>query len=116
MTLDVKHGGITPITNIARVDALRQGVMENRTIRRIRGVVATGRMAEETGGALEEAFRLLWQIRLEHQAKQVRAGTPPDDDVDPRELGPLTRQALKEAFRLIDRAQELLALELGLRR
>ena len=116
VTLDVKYGGITPITNLARIHALRVGLVDNRTIRRIRGVVATGRMADETGGALEEAFHLLWQIRLEHQAKRIRAGAPPDDDVDVRELGPLTRQALKEAFRLIDRAQALLALDLGLRR
>jgi hypothetical protein len=39
-----------------------------------------------------------------------------DDLVDPGRLGPLTRQALKEAFRLIDRAQDRLATLLGLRR
>jgi CBS domain-containing protein len=116
VTMDVKRVGITPITNLARIHALRAGLIENRTIRRIRGVVASGRMSEEMGQALEESFHLLWQIRLEHQARSVRAGVPPDDEVDPRDLGPLTRQALKEAFRMIDRAQELLALELGLRR
>jgi CBS domain-containing protein len=115
-TMDVKHGGITPITNLARAYALRSGVIENRTIQRIRGVVAAERMSEEMGHGLEEAFRLLWQIRLEHQARRVRAGAPADDEVDPRDLGPLTRQALKEAFRLIDRTQDTLALELGLRR
>jgi signal-transduction protein with cAMP-binding, CBS, and nucleotidyltransferase domain len=78
--------------------------------------VAGGRIGGEVGTALEEAFQLLWRIRLGHQVARVRAGAPPDDDVDPRSLGPLARQALKEAFRLIDRAQGLLALELDLRR
>jgi CBS domain-containing protein len=114
--MDVKHGGITPITNLARAYALRSGILENRTIQRIRGVVAAERMSEDIGHGLEEAFRLLWQIRLEHQARRVRAGAPADDEVNPRDLGPLTRQALKEAFRLIDRTQDMLALELGLRR
>jgi CBS domain-containing protein len=116
VTMDVKHGGIAPITNLARVHAVRAGVMDNRTPRRIRGVVVAGAISEEMGEALEESFHLLWQIRLEHQAKRVRSGAPPDDEVDARDLGPLTRQALKEAFRTIDRTQELLALELGMRR
>jgi signal-transduction protein with cAMP-binding, CBS, and nucleotidyltransferase domain len=55
-------------------------------------------------------------VRLEHQARCVRAGRASDDEVDPRAIGPLTRQALKEAFRIVDRVQELLALELGIRR
>ena len=116
VTLDMKHAGIAPITNIARIHALRGGSTESRTVRRIRGAIAHGQMSEEHGQALEEAFRLLWQIRLEHQARRIRAGGPVDDEVDPRDVGPLTRQALKEAFRMIDRAQEQLAAELGVRR
>jgi CBS domain-containing protein len=65
---------------------------------------------------LEEAFRLLWQMRLEHQVHQIREGRPADDMVDPGMLGPLARQGLKEAFRMIDRAQEQLAGVLGIGR
>jgi len=60
-------------------------------------------------------FGVLWQVRLDHQAAQVRAGLLPDDHVDPRNLGPLARQALKEAFRRIEAAQQVLGLELGIR-
>ncbi len=61
------------------------------------------------GQALEEAFRLLWQIRIEHQVRQVRAGLEPDDFVDPRELGPIARLGLKEAFPIIGNEQQGLA-------
>jgi CBS domain-containing protein len=115
-TLDVKHGGITPITNIARVRAVMTGLTEKRTLRRLHEVTALGRMDEERCLGLEEAFRLLWQIRLEHQTRQVRDGVAPDDLVEPRSLGPLARQGLKEAFRMIEREQDALATELGLRR
>ncbi|MGZ5300281.1 MAG: DUF294 nucleotidyltransferase-like domain-containing protein [Actinomycetota bacterium] len=115
-TLDVKHGGITLITNIARVRAVMTGLTDNRTLRRLHEVTALGRMEEERCRGLEEAFRLLWQIRLEHQTRQVRDGVAPDDLVDPASLGPLARQGLKEAFRMIEREQEALAAELGLRR
>ena len=114
--LDVKHGGITIVTNLARVYALMSGLTENRTLRRLKAAAVAGRIDEETRLGLEEAFRLLWQIRLEHQTRRVREGLEPDDRVDPRALGPLTRQGLKEAFRMINRAQDALAADLGLRR
>ncbi len=116
LTLDIKHGGITLITNIARVRAVMAGLTENRTLRRLHEVTALGRMDEERCRGLEEAFRLLWQIRLEHQTRQVRDGAAPDDLVDPASLGPLARQGIKEAFRMIEREQDALATELGLRR
>ncbi|MEP6973728.1 MAG: DUF294 nucleotidyltransferase-like domain-containing protein [Actinomycetota bacterium] len=116
LTLDVKHGGITLITNIARVRAVMAGLTENRTLRRLHEVTDLGRMDEDRQRGLEESFRLLWQIRLEHQTRQVREGREPDDLVEPRTLGPLARQGLKEAFRMIEREQDALATELGLRR
>ena len=116
LTLDVKHGGITLITNIARVRAVMSGLTENRTLRRLHEVTIRGGMSEDRRRGLEEAFRLLWQIRLEHQTRQVRAGLVPDDLVAPSSLGPLARQGLKEAFRMIEREQDALATELGLRR
>lgn len=114
-TLDVKHGGITPITNLARAHAVGAGLARNRTLARLRDAVAKDALDPQLGAGLEEAFRLLWRVRLEHQAAQVRAGLPPDDAVDPRSLGPLTRRGLKEAFRLIQRAQRALASAMGFR-
>ena len=112
---DVKHGGIMIVTSLARAWALREGRTEKRTLDRLRGAVASGQIDEETREALEEAFRLLWQVRLEHQTAMVRAGRPPDDFVDPAVLGPITRRGLKEAFRIIGREQRGLAGDLGVR-
>jgi signal-transduction protein with cAMP-binding, CBS, and nucleotidyltransferase domain len=56
---------------------------------------------------------VLWDVRLRHRAEQVRAGAPPDDFTDPGRLGPVARQGLKESFRMIERAQRRLAMELG---
>jgi CBS domain-containing protein len=115
VTLDVKQAGIGPITNLARIHGLRIGSTGNRTVLRLRAAAADGVLTEDEGQALEEAFRLLWRTRLDHQAGRVRGAALPDDEVDPRSLGPLARQALKEAFRAIARAQEGLAMGLGLR-
>jgi CBS domain-containing protein len=114
-TLDVKHGGITPITNLARAYAVGRGLTGNRTLWRLREMSAMGVVDADVSFGLEEAFRLLWRVRLEHQAAQVRAGLPGDDAVNPRSLGLLTRRGLKDAFRLTARAQRALASEMGLR-
>jgi CBS domain-containing protein len=112
---DVKHGGIMIVTSLARAWALRRGRTEKRTLERLRGAVESGEIDEESRQAMEEAFRLLWQVRLDHQAAMVRAGSPADDFVDPASLGPITRQGLKEAFRIIGREQRGLAADLGVR-
>jgi CBS domain-containing protein len=114
--LDVKAQGITLITNLARVYAIAHGLSENRTLRRLRLVAELDGIGEGMLQGLEEAFRLLWQTRLEHQAHNVRRGTAPDDLVEPGSLGPLARQGLKDAFRMIDLAQTQLARAVGVRR
>lgn len=113
---DVKQGGIAPITNLARVLAVESGVTENRTLPRLRAAAEAGLLTQDTLEGLEEAFGLLWQIRVERQARAVEKGEVPDDSVRPEWMGPLTRQALREAFQMIDRAQERLAAGMGLRR
>ncbi|HEX7247448.1 MAG TPA: DUF294 nucleotidyltransferase-like domain-containing protein [Actinomycetota bacterium] len=114
--LDIKQGGITLITNLARTYSLMSGSSENRTLRRLHAAAASGPLSGETVHGLEEAFRLLWQTRLEHQVQLVRSGRKPDDQVDPGTLGPLSRQGLKDAFRIIDAAQDQLANLLGVGR
>lgn len=114
-TLDVKRGGIVPITALARARAIGLGLTLNRTLPRLRAVVDAGGLGHEAAAELEEAFRFLWRVRLEHQVRCLEEGREADDHVDPRGLGPLTRVGLKEAFRAIARAQRALSAEAGLR-
>jgi CBS domain-containing protein len=112
-TVDLKHGGIVIVGNIARAYAIRSGLTAKRTIDRLRACESVGAIDAETREGLEEAFRFLWEVRLHHHVEQLRSGLPPDDFVDPKELGGVARQGLKEAFRIIARAQKALALETG---
>lgn len=113
--LDIKHGGVTIIANLARLYAIRAGRPEMSTLARLDAAEETGQIMHEQRLALEEAFRLLWQIRLEHQVRQVRANTGPDDFVDPAELGPIVRLGLKEAFRIIRDEQQRLTTQVSYR-
>jgi CBS domain-containing protein len=112
-TVDLKHGGIVIVGNLARAYAIRSGLTAKRTIDRLRASEGAGAIDAETREGLEEAFRFLWEIRLRHHVEPRRAGRGPDDFVDPKELGGVARQGLKEAFRIIARAQKALALETG---
>jgi CBS domain-containing protein len=112
-TVDVKHRGTTLISNVARAHAIRSGVTAKRTLDRLRLSEAAGSIDAETREGLEEAFRFLWEVRIRHHVEQHRAGVELDDFVDPHELGSVARQGLKEAFRIVARAQKTLALETG---
>jgi CBS domain-containing protein len=114
-TLDVKRRGITTIGNLARTYAVRAGMTDKRTLDRLRVAADAGQLIRSDAQDLEEAFRYLWEVRLRHQAHQVREGKDPDDFVDPTTLGPVARRGLRESFRIIRSAQSTLALDLGVR-
>ena len=113
--LDIKHGGITIVNNLARVWAVRAGVTQKDTIGRMRAASAADELDAATASELVEAFHFLWDVRLHHQASQVEAGDAPDDFVDPATLGSFSRSGLKEAFRVLTRAQRLLGAQEGVR-
>ena len=111
--LDIKHGGILIVNNLARTYAVRAGVAAKGTLARLQAAADAGDIDADIARELQEAFHYLWEVRLRHQTGQVVAGVEPDDFIDPATLGPFSRSGLKEAFRVISRAQRLLATDLG---
>ena len=107
-TLDIKSGGIGPIVNLARLYALSAGSTAKTTVDRLHAGAARQSVSEETAQELQESLSTVCRVRLEHQAAQVERGATPDNHVDPREVPPLARRQLKEAFRAIARAQSTL--------
>jgi len=112
--LDIKHGAITPITNLARFFAIEAGLTENHTVARLRAAAAADRITDQLRDDLEEAFRLSWRIRLEHHVLQAEAGDALDDLVVPESLRPIPLRSLGEALRVVGDAQSDLARELAL--
>jgi CBS domain-containing protein len=114
-TLDLKRAGTSPIVSFARRAAFAAGSTATSTVDRLHAASARGSVASETALELEEAFVTLCLVRLEHQAAQVERGQTPDNHVDPRELAPLARRRLKEAFRAVARAQRTLEARVATR-
>jgi CBS domain-containing protein len=107
--------GITIITNLGRAWGLRAGATAKGTLARLDAAVDAGADVDVVKD-LGQAFRYIWEIRLQHQAQEIRAGREPDDFVDPAGLGAFVRTGLKEAFRTIARAQRFLAADFRIER
>jgi CBS domain-containing protein len=111
-SLDIKQGGLLPIVNIARYAGLVAGTKSTSTVTRLQAAGAADVLPSSDATSLEEAYRLMTALRMEHQVRQLEAGTDPDNYVDPKALNALTRRYLREAFRLVATIQKRLGAEL----
>lgn len=107
-TLDVKKGGTAGIVQMARLYALASGSRAVETTERLRSAAGTG-VSEAGARELADAFFFLRQLTFQHQAARVRAGHTPDYHIDPKALGRLDREHLRDAFRIIKGMQNSLA-------
>jgi CBS domain-containing protein len=112
--LDIKHGGLIPVVDLARWAGIAAGVASASTVERLRAAEAAGTLDGMQAGTLIEAFEFIFSLRLGHQVEQLRRGEAPDDFIDPKTLNPLTRSYLREAFRAVAAVQSGLAAELSL--
>jgi CBS domain-containing protein len=109
-SFDLKKGGVIPIANLARFHGLANGITISSTLDRLVAVQELGALDAEAAAALREAFEIVARIRLEHHAACIAAGRDPDNLIKPKELSPLTRVYLREAFRAVAAAQKQLAV------
>jgi CBS domain-containing protein len=111
--LDLKHGGIIPIVDLARWAGMAAGVTSASTPERLRAAGAAGKLSSADTHTLLDAFEFVSTLRMEHQVKQLRAEQEPDNFVDPATLSALTRSHLKAAFRAIASIQKRVVAELS---
>jgi CBS domain-containing protein len=110
--LDIKRGGLLPITDIARSGALLAGVTFATTRERLLAIGTAGLIDWAEAELLVQAFDVVFQLRMDHQVGQLRAGVTPDDYLDPARLSRLERSTLRETFRGIASVQRSVANEL----
>ena len=108
-TFDIKHRGIVPITDIARVYALSEGLEPVNTTERLRAAADAGAMSRDMAENLEDALEFIASLRIRHQAKQIGDDQPADNYLPPSSLSELEREHLKDAFRVIQTMQEALS-------
>jgi CBS domain-containing protein len=112
-TLNLKKRGTIPIVDIARNYALAGGLRQLNTIERLQAIEEAGDMSREMACSLIDAHEFIAGIRLEAQGKQYRAGQKTDNYLDPRELSPLMRHQIKDAFNIVREAQNAMKMRFG---
>lgn len=108
-TLDLKHNGVVPIIDLARIYALARGVAEVNTQERLAAAGEQGEISVEGAADLRDALEFINQVRLQHQARRLHEGQRADNFVSPTVLSHLERNHLKDAFSVVRTMQSALA-------
>ncbi|NMP33108.1 cyclic nucleotide-binding/CBS domain-containing protein [Thalassotalea sp. M1531] len=104
--MDLKHNGIAPIVDLARIYALQEGITSVNTIERLKQASGTRSLSKSSGANLIDAFEFLTTLRLNHQANQLQEGVKADNFLAPKEISRLEREHLKDAFKVVKTLQE----------
>lgn len=111
--IDMKHNGVVPVTDIARIYALKGELTEVNTRARIEAAEAAGIVSVSGARDLIEAYDLIARLRLENQAALVKAGRKPDNFLAPSDLSDFERSHLRDAFVVVRTMQSALGQRSG---
>jgi CBS domain-containing protein len=107
--LDLKHNGVVPIIDLARIYALAEGLDAVSTAERLKMAAGSPSLSKDGSANLLDAFEFIGELRIEHQAAQIRRGEKADNFLSPKQLSRLERAHLKDAFKVIQTMQESLS-------
>lgn len=113
-TLDIKKGGVFPLTQGVKTLALEHGLRETGTLERLRGLCLDGVFSSSRAAGIREAFEFFQDLRLQAQAEAVRAGAAPDNSVRPDVLTVAQRVKLKESLKAVTGFLSFLHTKYGL--
>lgn len=111
--IDMKHNGVVPVADLARVYALSGKLTAVNTRARIEEAEAAGVVSVSGARDLIEAYDLIARLRLENQASLVKSGRKPDNFLAPSDLSDFERSHLRDAFVVVRTMQSALAHRAG---
>jgi CBS domain-containing protein len=106
--LDLKMNGVVPIVDLGRMYALLGRLTEVNTRARLEAAGAAGIISATGARDLLDAYDLIAETRLEHQARRVKAGERPDNYLVMAELSDFERSHLRDAFVVVKTMQSAL--------
>ncbi len=108
-SLDLKHRGILPIVDLARVFALSAGLPQLGTKERLIAAREAGQLSHEGAENLLHALEFIATLRARSQAEEHLSGRAMDSYVRPDSLSGVERNQLKDAFAAISTVQQALS-------
>ena len=103
--LDLKRGGLRPISALARWLGIATGEVRGSTPERLGHAVDAHLLTVGEAEALAGAFRDIYELLLRQEVAAIRDGREPSSWVAPRDLDPLARRHLRNSFRAISDVQ-----------
>jgi signal-transduction protein with cAMP-binding, CBS, and nucleotidyltransferase domain len=100
--LDLKLGGLFPITCGARAMALKLASPATSTAGRLAAVHDSGTLVQEDMDNLREAHQTVTRIILDQQIADIGAGREPGPRIDPKRLPRGMQARLKQALRTLE--------------
>ncbi|MBE1282521.1 MAG: CBS domain-containing protein [Rhodobacteraceae bacterium] len=104
-TIDMKHNGVVPVVDLARIYALQGKLPEVNTRARLVAAEATGVLSPAGARDLMDAYDLVAETRLEHQVALIKAEMAPDNFLAPSDLSDFERSHLRDAFVVVKTMQ-----------
>jgi CBS domain-containing protein len=114
-TIDLKHSGVVPVTDLGRVYALIGSLPQVNTRARLEAAGEAGVISTTGARDLLEAYDLIAETRLEHQLRRVKAGHKPDNFIAPSDLSDFERSHLRDAFVVVRTMQSAVGSSRGAR-
>lgn len=108
--IDLKKGGLAPLTMIARTYSLAAGSTAVETRERLAAAERGEQLSARAVGRLTFAHALLTRLRLKHQLRMARAGGPIDDLIPPSKIRWVDERLLRQALEAIREVQQATAL------
>jgi CBS domain-containing protein len=107
-TINLKRRGTAPLVDLIRVHALAVGSTARNSFTRIKDVTDAGILPPGRGRDLGAALAFISSVRIRHMADDLTGGREPDNSIEPDNLSHFDRKNLREAFLVLDGAQQFL--------
>lgn len=108
--IDLKKGGLAPLTMLARTYSLAAGSTAVGTRERLAAAEQGEQLSPRAAGRLGFAHALLTRLRLTHQLRAAKASEPITDLVPPNRVRWVDERLLRQAFESIREVQQATAL------
>jgi CBS domain-containing protein len=113
--VDLKAGGLRPLTSLGRWAAVMTGTTGGSTPERLRRAVDAGLLTPDEGESLAGAQEHLFGLVMGLEVEALRADRTASTWVAPGRMDSLSRRHLREAFRAVARVQRSLESQWALR-
>ncbi len=113
--IDLKMNGVVPVADLGRVYALIGQLTPVNTRARLLAAGEAGVISPSGARDLVEAYDLIAETRLSHQARRVKEGDRPNNFMAPSDLSEFERSHLRDAFVVVRTMQSAVGQARGAR-